>query len=89
MILSRSVLSILSRGTERMGTAVQQPWSKRSGAMFLAPGCVYSPCLSFSRTLRVASTSATSADTCAFSSRCLKMAYSGPVSQALAGAMGD
>jgi hypothetical protein len=88
MILSRRVWSILPRSTERMGAAVQQPWAKRTGAMFLAPGCVYSPSLSFSRTLRLASTSAASAATCAACRRCLMVAYSGPVSQALGGATG-
>jgi hypothetical protein len=89
MILSRRVLSILPRSTERMGAAVQQPWAKRTGAMFLATGYVYSTCLSFSRTLRLASTSSASAAACASSRRCLRVAYSGPVSQALANAAKD
>ena len=84
-----AVVSLLPRSTERMGATVQQPWAKRTGAMFLAPGCVYSPCPSFSRTPRVASTSAASAAACAFSSRCLRVAHSGPVSQALGAATGD
>jgi hypothetical protein len=86
MILPRRVLSLLPRSTERMGATVQQPWAKRTGAMFLAPGCVYSPCPSFSHTLRVASTIAASANACAFYRRCLRVAYSGSVSQWVASA---
>jgi hypothetical protein len=47
----------------------------------IARGCVYSPCLSFSLTLRLASTSAASAAACAASKRYLRTAYSGSVSQ--------
>src|SRR5215216_5266497 len=52
-------------------------------------GCYPLGCSSFSRTLRLASTSAGSAAACAASSRCLRVAYSGPVSQVLGGATGD
>src|SRR5919107_2331634 len=46
-----------------------------------ARGCVYSPCFSFSLTRLRASTSAASVAACAASRRCLRVAYSGSVSQ--------
>jgi hypothetical protein len=50
----------------------------------VARGCVYSPCLSFSLTRLRASTSAASAAAYAASKWCLRVAYSGSVSQWLA-----
>jgi hypothetical protein len=47
----------------------------------LSRGCVYSPWLSFSLTLRLTSTSAASVAACAASSRYHRTYYSGSVSQ--------
>src|SRR5918994_4333652 len=62
------------------------PTGKYGASLSLARGCVYSSCLSFSLTLRLASTSAASAAACAASRRCLRAAYSGSVSQWVASA---
>src|ERR687890_1469474 len=58
------------------------PYKEQYGASHVpARGCVYSPCLSFSLTLRLASPSAASAAACAASRGCRRASYSGSVSQ--------